>query len=121
MGAYASFAMLSCLSRADFNVPISLVGTFNESDANMYGRLLLVSAVLDVAWLCLGGENPSHYDQVGLGPFKGVAIFALVVSVLNLLIKFPLFVCIKFHKDEKSINNDEAEAQSRLGPVNSDH
>ena len=103
----AVIAVLSCLARPDFNLPLFAFGWFVWADPDKVSArqrerlkllgLLIITFVVDFIWLCYWGPIWNSDTEYGRWE-KGVHSFVLSMSSINFVIKVPAtqFVIIIF-------------------------
>eukprot|EP01084_Bolivina_argentea_P075646 137105_1 len=101
---YLMLAFLSNLGRYNFNCAISLT-TFIFFDHILINHnllvslVLLLSCILDIAWMSVEGAITHHYHHVP--ELRKLATFCFVTSIVNLVFKIMLTVCFVFNPNSE--------------------
>jgi len=96
--ACALIAVLSCLARADFNLPLFVFAWFVWAAPEKQERLkllalLIITFVVDFIWLCYWGPIWNSDTEYGRWE-KGVHGFVLSMSSINFVLKFVVIVFV---------------------------
>jgi len=96
--ACAVIAVLSCLARPDFNLPLFVFAWFVWAEPDKRERLkllglLVITLVVDFIWLCYWGPIWNSDTEYGRWE-KGVHSFVLSMSSINFVLKFVVIVFV---------------------------
>ena len=87
---------LSCFSRADYNLPFfAFLAIMWDSDDNEKAKirfLLLLTTFVDILWLMFW--VPYYHDAEMVKWNYGLHMFVVVVSILEIFLKFAIFLVL---------------------------